>query len=107
MSDEERGPVEPADPGERLLGDVAESNNAPAPKRALRPLPGLAGISLYLLFLAVVIVVGVVGGHYPAVFLLLPVFLFAACGGVLMLFRWAWGLSLAAGLLLGGKHRGA
>ena len=68
------------------------------------PLPGLAAISLYLLVLAVVIIVGVVGGHYPAVFLLLPVFLFAACGGLLMLFRWAWAMALAAVLMLGGYN---
>jgi hypothetical protein len=75
-----------------------------SPKRELLPLPGLAAISLYLLALAVVIVVGVVEGHYPALFVALPVFLFAACGGLLMRFRWAWAMALSAVLLLGGYN---
>jgi hypothetical protein len=66
----------------------------------LLSLPGLAAIAFYLLLLAVIIVVGVVSGHYPPVFVVLPVFLFAACGGLLMLFRWAWALALAAMLML-------
>ena len=73
---------------------------AGVPKRELLPLPGLAAIAFYLLLLAVVIVVGVVGGHYPRVFVVLPVFLFAACGGLLMLFRWGWAMALAAVLML-------
>ena len=68
------------------------------------PLPGLAAISLYLRVLAVVIVVGVVGGHYPALLLVLPVFLFAASGGLLMRFRWAWAMALSAVLMLGGYN---
>jgi hypothetical protein len=92
MSDEEQKSETRAD-GES--GDAAK-----APKRELLPLPGLAAIALYLLLLAVVIVVGVVGGHYPRVFVVLPVFLFAACGGLLMLFRWAWAMALAAVLML-------
>lgn len=73
-------------------------------KRELLPLPGLVAISLYLLLLSVVIVVGAVGGHYPLLFLILPVFLLAASGGLLMLFRWAWAMALAAVLLLGGYN---
>jgi hypothetical protein len=96
MSDEERkGEAKAADEGR-----VEESLNAPPAKRELLPLPGLVAIALYLLLLAVVIVVGVVGGHYPPMFVVLPVFLLAACGGLLMLFRWAWALALAAVLLL-------
>jgi hypothetical protein len=92
MSDEKPKDEMPADGGS---GDAAK-----APKRELLPLPGLAAIALYLLLLAVVIIVGVVGGHYPRVFVVLPVFLFAACGGLLMLFRWAWALALATVLML-------
>jgi hypothetical protein len=73
-------------------------------KRERFPLPGLAAISLYLLLLAVVIVIGAVGGHYPRLFLVFPVFLLAACGGLLMLFRWAWAMALSAVLLLGGYN---
>jgi len=75
-----------------------------AVKRELLPLPGLAAIAFYLLLLSVVIVIGVVGGHYPPLFLALPVFLLAACGGLLMLFRWAWAMALSAVLLLGGYN---
>ncbi len=73
----------------------------PATKRELLPLPGLAAVALYLLLLAVVIVIGVVGGHYPPLFVVLPVFLLTACGGLLMRFRWAWAMALAAVLMLG------
>lgn len=85
----------------------AESENRPTQqhtsqplKRDLLPLPGLAAIALYLLLLSVVIVIGVVGGHYPRTFIVLPVFLFAAAGGLMMLFRWAWAFAIAAVLLL-------
>lgn len=105
MSDEENsGSVQPADQSEPSVDAVAERNTAPPPKRELVPLPGLVAISFYLLLLAVVIIVGVVGGHYPVVFVLLPVFLFAACAGLLMLFRWAWAMALAAVLMLGGYN---
>ena len=85
--------------------DAAEEpKKLPAPKRQLVPFPGLVAISFYLLLLAVVIIIGVVGGHYPALFLLLSVFLFAASGGLLILFRWAWAMALAAVLMLGGYN---
>ena len=100
MSDEESS-SQSEPPGKSTDG---ESQRAPSPKRELLPLPGLAAISLYLLLLAMVIIVGAVGGHYPLLFLVLPVFLFAACGGLLMLFRWAWAMALAAVLLLGGYN---
>lgn len=70
-------------------------------ERELFPLPGLAAISLYLLFLAGAIVVGVVNGHrYPPLFLLFSISLIASAGGLVMLFRWAWAMALAAVLLL-------
>jgi len=83
---------------------VADSGPAPPPRRELLPLPGLVALSLYLLLLSVVIIVGSVGGHYPRLFLILPVFLLAASGGLLMLFRWAWAMALAAVILLSGYH---
>jgi hypothetical protein len=64
-------------------------------------LPGLAAISLYLMALAGVIIVGVVGGrHYPPMFLIFAAGFFTASGGLLMLFRWAWALALAAVFML-------
>jgi hypothetical protein len=92
------------DEAERSDGTPVREPTSAASRRDLLPLPGLVAISLYLLFLAVVIVIGVVGGHYPVVFVMLPVLLFAACGGLLMLFRWAWAMALAAVLLLGGYN---
>jgi hypothetical protein len=76
-----------------------------AAARRMRPellqLPGLAAISFYLLVLAGIIILGVVaGGHYPPVFLLFAAVFITASGGLLMLFRWAWALALAAVLLL-------
>jgi hypothetical protein len=94
---------EPNDNPEQAEPAPAVNLTQPA-KRELAPLPGLIGIALYLMLLAVVIVVGVVGGHYPPLLVLLPVFFLASCGGLLMLFRWAWALALAAVLLLGGYN---
>jgi hypothetical protein len=84
---------------------AVEKNPAPTPahiaRKALLRLPGLVAISLYLLFLAAVIVFGVVAGaHYPPLFLIFSAAFIAASGGLLMLFRWAWALALAAVLLL-------
>ena len=105
MSEEERSSRnESAAEDEPSITTAGESKSLSAPKRELLPLPGLAAISLYLLLLAVVIIVGAVGGHYPTLFLVLPVFLFAASGGLLMLFRWAWAMALAAVLMLGGYN---
>ena len=83
-------------------GGAVNQTSAAGAKR--EPLPGLIAIAFYLLLLSVVIVIGVVGGHYPLLFILLPVFLLAACGGLLMLFRWAWAMALSAVLLLGGYN---
>lgn len=69
-------------------------------RRELLQLPGLAAIGLYLPALAGVIIVGVVRGYYPTVFLLFSIFFFAASAGLLLLLRWAWALALAAVLLL-------
>jgi hypothetical protein len=104
MSEEQQsGAAQPTDPSKPTTDAVTDVKTAPL-KRELFPLPGLVAISFYLLLLAVVIIIGVVGGHYPVVFVLLPVFLFAACGGLLMLFRWAWAMALAAVLMLGGYN---
>jgi len=78
-----------------------EAEGSAAAHRFELPPPALAAIALYLLLLAGTIVLGVVsGGHYPPVFLVFSALFIAACGGLLMLFRWAWALALAAVLLL-------
>jgi len=82
------------------MTDQSDKNEIPL-GRELLPLPALAFISLYLLVLAGVIVLGVVaGGHYPPLFLAFAAVFIAASGGLLLLFRWAWALALAAVLLL-------
>jgi hypothetical protein len=69
------------------------------------PLPGLAAIALYMFLLAVVIIFGVVSGrHYPPVFLIFAALFFTASSGLLMLFRWAWAMTLSAVLLLAGYN---
>jgi hypothetical protein len=71
------------------------------PKLAeLLPLPGLVAIALYLLVLAAVMVIGVVGRHYPPLFLLFSAVFIAAAAGLVQLFRWAWALALGAVFLL-------
>jgi hypothetical protein len=84
--------------------EAATASGVSGDGRSSMPLPGLIAIAFYLLLLSVVIVIGVVGGHYPPLFLVLPVFLLAACGGLLMLLRWAWAMALAAMLLLSGYN---
>jgi hypothetical protein len=64
------------------------------------PLPGVLAISLYLLVLAGVIILGVVGSHYPPIFLVLSAAFIAASAGLILLLRWAWALALAAVFLL-------
>jgi hypothetical protein len=81
--------------------DKVEKSRPQPPGRDLLPLPGLAAISLYLFILAGVIIVGVVaGGHYPPLFLIFAAAFITASAGLLMLFRWAWALALAAVFLL-------
>jgi hypothetical protein len=81
-------------------GERPGEPSAVSKRRELLQLPGLAAIGLYLAALAGVIVVGVVKGAYPPLFLVFSAFFFAASGGLMLLFRWAWALALAAVLLL-------
>lgn len=78
----------------------APPQTPPSPPARELPLPGIIGIALYLFLIAGVIVLGVVGHHYPAVFLFFPAVFMAAAGGLLASFRWAWALALAAVFLL-------
>jgi hypothetical protein len=55
-----------------------------------------------MVVLAVVDVVGVVGGQFRPVYLVFAALFLAAAGGLILLFRWAWALTLAAVLLLAG-----
>jgi uncharacterized membrane protein YvlD (DUF360 family) len=71
----------------------------PAPREWL-PLPGLAAIALYMLVLAGVNILGVVGSYVRPAFLIFSAAFIAAGLGLMLLFRWAWTLTLAAVVLL-------
>jgi lysylphosphatidylglycerol synthetase-like protein (DUF2156 family) len=93
MTDEAPEPELPAE-------EVPSPQVNPARSELLR-LPGLVAIALYLLVLAGVIVLGVViGRHYPPLSLVFAAAFITASCGLVMLFRWAWSLALAAVLLL-------
>jgi hypothetical protein len=83
-----------------LRGDRPDAAGSAPPPREILALPGLAAIALYLLVLAGVIILGVVGRHYPVLFLLLSAGFLTAGAGLMLMFRWAWSLALAAVLLL-------
>jgi hypothetical protein len=74
--------------------------HAKAPRLDRMPLPGLLAISLYLMVLAGVLILGVVGKHYPPLFLLLAAAFLTASAGLILLLRWAWAGALAAVFLL-------
>jgi uncharacterized membrane protein (DUF2068 family) len=78
--------------------DPSSEGHRPAQKQL--PLPGMAGVALYMLAISGVIAFGVVGHHIPPVFLVVS--LLTACGsfGIVRLLRWGWALSLAATFLL-------
>jgi hypothetical protein len=82
-------------------GDDSPVGAPPPPqKRELIPLPGLAAIGLYMLVLAGISILGVASGKFPPVFLVFSATFIAAALGLLMLFRWAWALTLGAVALL-------
>ena len=84
-----------------MTDKIEKNDGAPPFGSDLLRLPGLAAISFYLLVLAGIIILGVAsGGHYPPIFLIFSAVFITACGGLLMLFRWAWALTLAAVFLL-------
>ncbi len=84
MSDEkDLEPDDPRHPGKKPL-----------------PLPGMAGIALYMLAISAVIALGVIGHHIPAIFLVVSLLTACASFGLLRQERWGWALSLAATFLL-------
>jgi hypothetical protein len=68
------------------------------------PMPGVLAIGLYLVVLSGVIILGVVGGHYPVLFLILSAAFMAASAGLVLKLRWAWALALSAVFLLSGYN---
>jgi hypothetical protein len=88
------------DGGEGLRNAAPVTAASVPAKRDWAALPGLLAIGLYLLVLAGVIILGVVGGHYPPLFLILAAAFMTASAGLVLLLRWAWALALAAVFLL-------
>jgi dolichyl-phosphate-mannose--protein O-mannosyl transferase len=88
-----------------MSNDIANNKNVKTaerlPRRNLLPLPGLAAISLYLLFVSACIIFGVVVPHTNSpLFLLLAAAFITAAAGLLLLFRWAWAMALGAIFLM-------
>jgi lysylphosphatidylglycerol synthetase-like protein (DUF2156 family) len=81
--------------------------NAPDPaaapvRRELLPLPGLTVIALYMLVLSGVDILGVAGGYIRPIYLIFAAVFISAGLGLMLLFRWAWTLTLSAVVLLFG-----
>lgn len=96
MSDESK--ATPANSGSREEPGSAQ----PPQRRELLPLPGLAAIGLYMVVLAGVSILGVAGGKFPPLVLIFSAMFITAALGLLMLFRWAWALTLGAVVFLVG-----
>ena len=86
------------EPGAKLSATI----QAQPSRRELLPLPGLAAISLYMVVLSGINIVGVVNGYIRPIYLVFSVAFIAAGLGLLLLFRWAWIMTLAAVVLLMG-----
>ena len=91
------------EPGvERSDLSAPESNMPPPapPQHQLARFPALAVIALYMFLLAGVNVVSVAKGLVRPAYLIFSAAFFTAAMGLLLRFRWAWTLTLAAVLLL-------
>jgi len=88
------------EPGSGHREDSA--SQAAASPRALIRLPALVVIALYMFLLAGINVVSVAKGLARPPYLIFSAAFFTAAMGLLLLFRWAWILTLAAVLLLSG-----
>jgi len=80
-------------------GPDAQSASGP---RSLARLPALIVIALYMFLLAGINVVNVAKGFTRPAFLIFSAAFFTAAFGLLLLFRWAWTLTLAAVVFLSG-----
>jgi fatty acid desaturase len=83
--------------------DSAPQSHAGLPeRRGLANVPAVIVISLYMFLLAGMNVVSVAKGFTRPAFLIFSAVFLAAAMGLLMLFKWAWTLTLAAVVLLSG-----
>jgi len=83
------------------MSGETQSETGGTPKK-VQLLPEMAAISLYMLVLAGIIVLSVVGGQLRPVYLVFSALFIAASLGLLRQLRWAWALALAAVVLLAG-----
>lgn len=79
---------------------MSNADRASLRRSQVLQLPGLLAIALYLLLLSGVLILGVVGQHYPALLLILAAAFMTASAGLILLLRWAWAGALAAVFLL-------
>ncbi len=89
--------IDDAKPDEAAKASIAPPQGN---MRTLLQLPGLIAVSLYMMVLAVINILGVVGGQTPPALLIFSALFIAAGLGLLKLLRWAWALTLAAMVLL-------
>ena len=71
-----------------------------AARPPLRQMPGIIAVSVYMLILAGLDVAYVVQQRIGPLYLIFSAFFIASAIGLLLLFRWAWSLALAAVALL-------
>jgi lysylphosphatidylglycerol synthetase-like protein (DUF2156 family) len=81
---------------------MTAETSKPEKTRRRMPLPGLAAIALYMMLLAGINLAGVVRGDIRAIYLIFSAAFITASLGLLMMFRWAWGMTLAAITLMTG-----
>jgi fatty acid desaturase len=88
--------------GREESGGGAEALPAIPPERQQVRLPAVMVIALYMFLLAGMNVVNVAKGMARPPYLIFSAAFFAAAGGLLLMFRWAWTLTLAAVVMLSG-----
>lgn len=93
------------EPGTEHTEDSPSEANGPSPsppQRGLARVPAIVVIALYIFVLAGINVVSVAKGLARPPYLIFSAAFFAAAMGLLLLFRWAWTLTLAAVVFLSG-----
>lgn len=88
-----------SEPGRK---DEAGSGPAKPSSRGLFRVPALVVVAFYMFLLAGINVISVAKGLARPPYLILSAAFFTAAFGLLLLFRWAWTLTLAAVALLSG-----
>ena len=85
---------------ERARDELTPFQGGPESTAKVLPLPGVIAIGLYMLVLAAVVGMGVQGGHFSPLLLILCGFFVLAAFGLVRNLRWAWALTLSAVSLL-------